>query len=172
MPRDATRTEGASVEPEHAPHRTRVERASTHDSASSPVIPYIHFTTLNLPPILPSRVAMSNPFLDNPPPLPPKSSAPSRRQQHQSHQQTRSNTRNDPSHAHHHHSRSADTPPRSRPHRSQTTGPYVMSESLSLCPFVDIRLLPLSKQPIHHYLLSSSAYPGGTFPFYGLVTLR
>ena len=73
---------------------------------------------------------MSNPFADAPPPLPPKQTAPSRRQQqHQSYQPPRSNTRTDPSHTHHP-SRSTDTPSRTRPNRSQTTGPsYVISLS-------------------------------------------
>ncbi|KAI0283340.1 Pal1 cell morphology protein-domain-containing protein [Russula aff. rugulosa BPL654] len=66
---------------------------------------------------------MSNPFSEAPPPLPPKQTAPSRRQQqHQSFQPPRSNTRTDPSHTHHP-SRSTDTPSRTRPNRSQTTGP-------------------------------------------------
>jgi hypothetical protein len=96
-----------------------------------------------LSPALPLRVAMSNPFTDNPPPLPPKQSASSRRQHHQTHQQTRSNTRNDPSHAHHP-SRSNDTPSRTRPYRSQTTGPYVICQPLVpfLSPLIDV-LLPL-----------------------------
>jgi hypothetical protein len=76
---------------------------------------------------------MSNPFSDNnPPPLPPKQkqSSSSRRHQHSTQQPTRSNTRNDPSHAHHT-SRSTDTPSRTRPTRSQTAGPYVITSSLS-----------------------------------------
>lgn len=93
----------------------------------------------------PLRVAMSNPFSDNnPPPLPPKQkqSSSSRRHQHSTQQPTRSNTRNnDPSHAHHT-SRSTDTPSRTRPTRSQTTGPYVVTSSLSF-PFIDIPFSPL-----------------------------
>ncbi|KAI9512801.1 hypothetical protein F5148DRAFT_1339868 [Russula earlei] len=58
-----------------------------------------------------------------PPPLPPKQPPSSRKHQHQqSHQHSRSNPRNDPPYPPHS-SRSPDTPPRTRPNRSQTTGP-------------------------------------------------
>ena len=63
------------------------------------------------------RVAMSNPFSD-PPPLPPKQYPPSRRQ-YQQHQSSKSNP---PSQAHYT-PRTTDPPPRTRPSRSQTTGP-------------------------------------------------
>ncbi|KAH9968895.1 hypothetical protein BC827DRAFT_1166373 [Russula dissimulans] len=70
---------------------------------------------------------MSNPFsADNPPPLPPKQTTSSRRHHQQTHKPS---TRNDPSHVHHH-SRSAD-PPRTRPNRSQTTGPPATTNAAS-----------------------------------------
>src|SRR6267154_781822 len=114
------------------------------------------------------RVAMSNPFADVPPPLPPKQTAPSRRQQHQSHP-PRSNTRTDPSHTHHP-SRSTDTPSRTRPNRSQTTGPpYVISLSL-LLPSRSFSSLDQSNRCQHHVSPSGSA--GQTFPFFRLGSIR
>ena len=96
--------------------------------------PYLHFTftTLNFPSILPSfRVAMSTPFSDNNPPPPPPKQSSSTRRHHSTQQPTRSNTtRNDPSLAHHP-SRSVDTTSRTRPARSQTAGPYVVTSSHS-----------------------------------------
>jgi hypothetical protein len=102
---------------------------------------------------------MNNPFAEIPPPLPPKQSAPSRRQQqHQSLPPARSSTRNDSSHAHHS-SRSADTPSRTRPNRSQTTGPYVITSSTSFLPsFIS------SPPPSQHSPPSSGSRPQPTQP--------